>query len=488
MADVNQLVAQLYDELASHGFLGIGGCDDKLVVQKLREAEGQMGELKQAYAQQHASDPLEDALYDRLSEKRLKEALPLYYEAPNPIVADPAGVDDPEWASRLYEAFNVGFLGGTDEDEVMLVLQEAYNAGQMGALAKLYHERYPSELNLEDELYDELSGKDLKTALKLYYEGLCRENQNGDAIETQSSAPVPSTSDNYFFDVDGTIAPEPESVADEDDPTAWAQNLSPRRKKMLATLARLLPQARKGKGVANYKQGGTIIDSDSWWKPAPDGKDTSCTTFHYPVVMKAFYQNDTVPTPNSWAFNMGGADKWGSTPARSPHPKWRSVLENPPPAMPEVGDSYILWTDTEGYGTIRHVGVIVYVPNQPDSDSDCWVTADGGQGSRDAGVHCELAPRGGIFGPSKSAGARIANGGVHATLPNTIHFAGAAESHAAVSSNGTADLSQHPYLVGWVSLDDMTGFDESYNEADFQDMVERINRVREFWQNKIADL
>ncbi len=204
MSDIVQLVNQLHDELSRSGVLGIGGCDDDVVIQKLREAQGQMGELKQGYARQYPSEPLEDALYDKLSEKRLKDALHLYYEVPNPIPVDPAGVDDPEWAGRLYEAFNVGLFGGTDEDEVMNVLREAYNAGQMGALTKLYAERYPDELSLEDELYDELSGNELKSALQLYYGGLSNENQQDQSMTTPSST---SPWNDSFRGVYGTLVP-----------------------------------------------------------------------------------------------------------------------------------------------------------------------------------------------------------------------------------------------------------------------------------------
>jgi hypothetical protein len=207
MSDVNQLVNQLYEELTSSGFLGVGGCNDELVVQKLGEAKGQMGELKQVYAQQHPGEPLEDALYDKLNEKWLREALPLYYEVPSPRPVSSQGVDDPEWASRLYNAFHPsGLFNCTDEDALMLVLREAYIAGQMGVLDELFHEQYPGEKGLEESLYSELSGNELKNALKLYYEGLAKENQ-GDVADTGYQNSSSTLYDYPFRRIDGTIVP-----------------------------------------------------------------------------------------------------------------------------------------------------------------------------------------------------------------------------------------------------------------------------------------
>jgi hypothetical protein len=77
----------------------------------------------------------------------------------------------------------------------MLVLQEANNAQQMGDLDQLFHERYPDEDSLEESLYSELSGKDLRMAMQLYYTGF------GNSTPTTPSSP--------FIPVDGTIVPGP---------------------------------------------------------------------------------------------------------------------------------------------------------------------------------------------------------------------------------------------------------------------------------------
>ena len=157
------MVAQWVERLKK-AFKGWGTDEDE-VFAVLTEALGHMQEVISAFPD------LEDELHGELTEKELKRALPLFYEVPPPRLINPEGVDDPQWASRLNKAFHPsGLFNGTDEDEVMLVLREANNVMQMGALTQLYDLNYTDD-GLEEELYSELSGEDLKTAMRLYYTG-----------------------------------------------------------------------------------------------------------------------------------------------------------------------------------------------------------------------------------------------------------------------------------------------------------------------------
>lgn len=74
------------------------------------------------------------------------------------------------WAKRLYDAFNYGSFDTTDEDEIKNVLNDA--GSTIPDLSVYYDNTYgpKNELCLEDELYDELSGDDLKKSLHLYYQ------------------------------------------------------------------------------------------------------------------------------------------------------------------------------------------------------------------------------------------------------------------------------------------------------------------------------
>ncbi len=154
-----QWIARLKD-----AFSGIGTDDDE-VYAVLMEAHGQIGAITANYPD------LEDELYDEMSGDELKKALHLFYEV-SQSTSSSTDISDPSWVSRLYEAFNAGLFGGTDEDAVYDVLQKALDEGQMNPLARAYARQYPGELSLEDELYDELSGDELKKALRLYYKGL----------------------------------------------------------------------------------------------------------------------------------------------------------------------------------------------------------------------------------------------------------------------------------------------------------------------------
>lgn len=77
--------------------------------------------------------------------------------------------------SRIYNAFNdsgILGLGGTDENEVISVLTSAKENGMMKELIMRYAQNHPGEPSLEDELFDELGGEDLRSAMPLYYEAM----------------------------------------------------------------------------------------------------------------------------------------------------------------------------------------------------------------------------------------------------------------------------------------------------------------------------
>src|SRR5512133_1536018 len=158
MINLDSWVSRLKD-----AFSGIG-TDEEEVTRVLNEAQGQMSTLVGSYPD------LEDELYDEFSGDELKKALRLFYEV-SPSTSSSTDISDPSWVSRLYESFNAGLFGGTDEDAVYDVLQKAFDEGQINALAQPYARQYPGELSLEDELYYELSGDELKKALRLYYKG-----------------------------------------------------------------------------------------------------------------------------------------------------------------------------------------------------------------------------------------------------------------------------------------------------------------------------
>jgi hypothetical protein len=104
---------------------------------------------------------------------------------------------------KLYQAFNdPGFLGlgGTDEEGVLAALKTAKEQGIMKEVDALYHESYPTELNLKDELDDELSGKDFESAMKMYNEGMSAEK----VAPTEGSANPRGAS----HVVNGTLSPQ----------------------------------------------------------------------------------------------------------------------------------------------------------------------------------------------------------------------------------------------------------------------------------------
>jgi hypothetical protein len=106
------------------------------------------------------------------------------------------------------------------------------------------------------------------------------------------------------------------------------------------------------------------------------------------------------------------------------------LFKDHPDELPRPGDTYLLWSDA--VGGLRHVGITCYVPDGSDPD-DCWVTADGGQGSGKA-QRCELVPRNCVLRPAKNPADSPAN---------TPHLGGGAEGMK----------EPLPRLYGWVDLE-----------------------------------
>jgi len=149
--------------------------------------------------------------------------------------------------------------------------------------------------------------------------------------------------------------------------------MSPRRKRLFALLAELLPQSVDGAGTPPYDQGGAMIDSNSWWDK--NNTMTSCTSFN-PKVMTAFFGERPVAFKNQWGFNAGGATPWVQTigdrkihhGAVDPQPGWK-LFKDHSDELPRPGDTYLLWSDAAP--GLRHVGIICYVPDGSDPN-DCW--------------------------------------------------------------------------------------------------------------------
>ena len=116
---------------------------------------------------------------------------------------------------RLHDAFEAGFVGGTDEAEVFAVLTKARDRGLMRALDAAYSTTYPGDLDIEGELVDELSGEDLERALRIFHAGMSR----GMAVGSAAPAPAPAASTSAAFEpvaaAAGATTPAPGRSAPE---------------------------------------------------------------------------------------------------------------------------------------------------------------------------------------------------------------------------------------------------------------------------------
>jgi hypothetical protein len=171
-----------------------GGTDEDEIVRVLTEAQGQICTLESKYSQTYSGEMnLENELYDELSGEELKSILHLFYEFDKSKTYLPV-VENPQWADKIHEAFNSSLFGmGTDEDQMMNVLIETQRKQQAGELSALYKQKYGSDL--EDDLYDELSGDERKEALRLYYGGFKGNGRISGSSSNSESTP------------DGTLVP-----------------------------------------------------------------------------------------------------------------------------------------------------------------------------------------------------------------------------------------------------------------------------------------
>jgi hypothetical protein len=161
---------------------------------------GQKGELS-----------LEDELYDELSGDELMKALRLYYQPEKALETlteiDTGAKKFTAEAKALYNAFqkkNFWIFSGTDEKGVIDVLKKAYTEKAMAYLKNAYNSEYVSKtgLTLEETLYDELSGGELKEAAQTYYKGILKQTDM--LCETRSMS------------CHGTVAPKSEKPVEID--------------------------------------------------------------------------------------------------------------------------------------------------------------------------------------------------------------------------------------------------------------------------------
>lgn len=91
------------------------------------------------------------------------------------MTAATANAEVQSLVEKLYAAFNdSGFMGmgGTDEDGVLAALKSARDQGLMKEVDALYRQSYPGEPGIKEELDDELSGDEFRTAMAYYEEGM----------------------------------------------------------------------------------------------------------------------------------------------------------------------------------------------------------------------------------------------------------------------------------------------------------------------------
>ncbi len=299
------------------------------------------------------------------------------------------------------------------------------------------------------------------------------------------------------------------TVAKPKVPLDWVKPLSDRRKLMLATIGRMIPQKsspsmKPPELCTLYDQGGNWQSSDAWWgwlwvpnpkfdASQPESKtnkkqlwelhpdrimQTSCTSYQ-PLVMAAYFGEvgKVVVGGHIWGFSIPGSDL---NPKEKPFPGWKLAKDHPS-ERPKPGDSYIVWTDYKGSEPAGegHVGHIVYVP-EPGDEDDCWVMADGGQGGRGAQtsnlVWAVLMRAAGD--PPKSEDTSGTNCSL--VYPEAPFICGGAERMTAPRR-----------FCGWVDMDD-TGLPDppglgKHSEQDLAGLVTRIDNVRAYFKANEAD-
>lgn len=146
--------------------------------------------------------------------------------------------------------------------------------------------------------------------------------------------------------------------------------MSQKRKKLLAVIGNLLPQAywteeAPFSGKASAAHGGGDFRQMFYWAPKDGG--TSCTGFNGSVGYTL-----TDAKSGKWSFDAHTSSAWVP---------WGV---NPDKPMPSVGDVYLLFRDIckdppvgdTDSPHLRHCGFILHVPKTVDEP---WITADAGQ-------------------------------------------------------------------------------------------------------------
>lgn len=178
----------------------------------------------------------------------------------------------------------------------------------------------------------------------------------------------------------------------------WNQpNITEARKKVLAAVASVYPilwakDAGAAQIAAAKNGGGTYTRKGEW----TDKGSTSCTS-SCPWIG----ENVSPATSNKWSFNApnvgrGAWVRWGTGAQMPsvgdvyvlwcdeyerpypPRPKQARIVQPAPPAARIKDSLWDAWDQTVAKMNphMRHVGVIVQVPT---TDSECFITADGGQ-------------------------------------------------------------------------------------------------------------
>ncbi|MFO0547668.1 MAG: hypothetical protein U0271_04720 [Polyangiaceae bacterium] len=145
-----------------------------------------------------------------------------------------------------------------------------------------------------------------------------------------------------------------------DDP-----DISQRRKKLLAAIGNLFPMTYcpwtfddfEPEQYAEPKSNVPFHNMNPLWTP---GNGTSCTSI----------------STNIEKLLTGSSGKWGFLAYAALEEAWVPWGADPLRPFPNVGDVYLVFSDSAEPPGLRHVGFIAHVSDDP---TDKWVTADGGQ-------------------------------------------------------------------------------------------------------------
>jgi hypothetical protein len=130
---------------------------------------------------------------------------------------------------------------------------------------------------------------------------------------------------------------------------------SPRRQRVFAALADMIPQAVSSQAVGKMAPHAIGIFKQMNWKGT--GNDTSCTSMNPQVMAAATGQAES----GTWAFHA------------KQNPGWVDYKKG---RMPSIGDTY--WMGTS-YGGVEHVGIFVDLDY---TSGGIWLCGDAGQKDR----------------------------------------------------------------------------------------------------------